>query len=360
MRRVKTLIKAIFFSYFVGAPLMAPSYEIETPNLIPRTPNDEKGDPDEITLLFVGDVMMGGRMVEVIRREGVEYPYKESKDILQSGDLAFCNLEAPFGRGGKPSQKKYTFLVPPEFGEGLLYAGFDGVSLANNHTMDYGMTGLLSTLALLDKKGIHYTGAGRNIEEARTPAIFEVKGVRIAFLSYSRTFPIRFYATPKRGGTAQGKEEYLMEDIEKAKRSADLVIVSFHWGGEKEKAPKYYMKELAHLAIQEGADCVVGHHPHVVQGIERYQNGIIAYSLGNFAFGSFSEKVSGIIFKIIITKEGWKRAEVIPIEVNNFKVNLQPKVMEGESARKELIRIAELSNPLGTKLRIEGDVGIIE
>ena len=315
---------------------------------------------EEISILFVGDLMMGGRMVEMIRREGVAHPFKRTKELLRTGDLAFCNLEAPFGTGGTPFPKKYTFLVPPEFVEGLLYAGFDGVSLANNHTMDYGMEALHSTLSILDEAGIRHSGAGKDLKEARKPALFEVKGIRVAFLSYSNTFPTEFFASRDRGGSAFGRAESIRWDIHKAKRKADIVVVSFHWGGELENKPKKYMKRLAHLAIREGADCVVGHHPHTVQGIESYKKGIIAYSLGNFAFGSYSEKPSGMIFKVVFTKKGWKRAEVIPLDVNNFFVQFQPRVLEGREGEKELNKIEAFCNELGTVLKIENGIGIIE
>ena len=120
------------------------------------------------------------------------------------------------------------------------------------------------------------------------------------------------------------------------------------------------MRRLAHLAVREGADCVVGHHPHVIQGIEKYKKGIIAYSLGNFAFGSYSEKSTGILLKVLFTKKGWEKAEVIPLDVNNFIVRMQPRVKTGKKAQKELENVASLCDSLGTDLKIENGIGVIE
>jgi poly-gamma-glutamate synthesis protein (capsule biosynthesis protein) len=321
---------------------------------------NQEATSQEISILFAGDVMLGGRMIKMIHEKGTSYPFEGTREYFQSADLFFCNLEAPFGRSGIPYPKRYNFLVPPEFVEVLVYGSVDGVSLANNHIMDYGIEGLRSTLAVLKEKGIAIAGAGRNEKEAREPGIFEVKGIRVAFLAYSNTFPEEFWASRDEGGTAFGKAESIRWDIRKAKKKVDIVIVSFHWGGELETEPKKYMKRLAHLAIREGADCVIGHHPHVIQGIEKYKKGIIAYSLGNFAFGSYSEKPTGIFLRVVFDKEGWKKAEVIPLEVNNFIVHMQPRVKTGRKAQKELDNVTFLCYKLGTEMKIEEGIGVIE
>jgi poly-gamma-glutamate synthesis protein (capsule biosynthesis protein) len=320
---------------------------------------DSLSNKEEISILFAGDVMLGGRMIKIIHEKGTSYPFEGIREYFQSADLFFCNLEAPFGRSGAPYPKRYNFLVPPEFVEVLVHGSVDGVTLANNHIMDYGIEGLQSTLAVLEEKGIAFAGAGRNEKDAREPEFFEVKGVRVAFLAYSNTFPEEFWASRDEGGTAFGREKSIRWDIQKARKKSDIVIVTFHWGGELETEPKKYMRRLAHLAILEGADCVIGHHPHVIQGIEKYKKGIIAYSLGNFAFGSYSEKPSGMLLKVVFEKEGWKKAEVIPLEVNNFIVHMQPQVLKGKEAQKALDNVAYLCYELGTDFRIEEDIGVI-
>ncbi len=183
-------------------------------------------------------------------------------------------------------------------------AGFNVLSMANNHMLDYGADGLLETIHHLDSLGINHSGAGDSLSSARREAIVTCNGSKIAFLSYSLTFPKEFYADKDRAGTAPGFRPTLEEDISRARASADYVVVSFHWGQELAVMPKKYQVTAARLAVDAGADIVIGHHPHVLQGIEHYKNALIFYSLGNFAFGSLSKSCDrSIIVRITLTKE---------------------------------------------------------
>ncbi len=290
-------------------------------------------DTARITIAAVGDVMLGGSMAATVRDSGAGYPFEKTRELLRAADIAVCNLEAPFGARGKPFKKRFTFLVPPRHAAALKDAGFAVVALANNHMMDYGPLPLTTTLAVLDSLGIGHSGAGMNAAQARAPAIVESNGIRVAFLSYSRVHPTQFWAGKKRPGTAAAVEPEVIADIKAAKLRAKLVVVSFHWGAELMDHPKDYQVRLAHAAIDAGADLVLGHHPHVLQGLELYRGKLIAYSLGNFAFGSGSRKCTQSIILITEFVNGeLGMVKAIPLDVDNHVVNYQPTPVAGGAA----------------------------
>lgn len=317
---------------------------------------------DKITLIAVGDIMPTARALPFVKKQGFGYPYRGTRKILKDGDIVIGNLETPLtGKGSRFKNKKYTFKAPIETAAALKDAGFTHMSLANNHMMDYGKEGLLSTLTALEDAKLNFAGAGENIKQARKISITEIKGKKIAFLSYSKTYPLEFYARRKRGGTTPGYRKFITADLKKARREADIVIVAFHWGGEKLEHPRAYQKELARLSIDSGADIVIGHHPHVLQGIERYKEGVIFYSLGNFAFGSYSPSSrESIIAKVVLENDRILSVEAVPINVNNFEVHFQPEVLEGEKGEEVISHLSRLSEPLGSRLIFSGGVGIAD
>ena len=153
----------------------------------------------EIRLIAGGDLMIGSWVIDVVRREGMDYPFHQIRSLLKGADVVFANLEAPFTTEGQPFPKQYTFKVPPDLVGVLQAGGINLVSLANNHIMDYGETGLRHTLAVLDEKGIYYAGAGMNLQQARQPAVLTIGERTIGFLAYSLTFPQEFWPpTPQR------------------------------------------------------------------------------------------------------------------------------------------------------------------
>ncbi len=162
-------------------------------------------------------------------------------------------------------------------------------------------------------------------DDARSPALVKVKGKTLAFLSYSLTFPLEFYASAGVPGTAPGYADFVKADIEKVRPRADLVVVSFHWGAELMTVAKDYKIELGHQAIDWGADLVLGHHPHVLQELEVYKGRLIAYSLGNFVFGSESNNTnSSMIVLCAFRGNSLARVEAVPLDVNNYRVKYQP------------------------------------
>jgi poly-gamma-glutamate synthesis protein (capsule biosynthesis protein) len=297
-----------------------------------------------ISISAVGDVMLSGSAGEFLEKYGYQYPFLHTKEILKSTDLAICNLEGPFVNSGTPFEKTYTFKVPPKYAPALIDGGFDLVSIANNHIMDYGEEGLFSTMRVLDSLGIKYAGAGKNSIEARKPAVIKIKSKKVAFLAYSTTFPEEFYAKKDKSGTNFPFEENLINDVRNCDKNYDIVIVSFHWGAELMEQPKHYQKALAHISIDNGADLVLGHHPHVLQSFEIYKSKLIAYSLGNFSFGSYSEKAKESVILIVeLSKDKFSGGKVIPISVHNVVDLFQPKLLSGDRFDKVVEKINEIS-----------------
>jgi poly-gamma-glutamate synthesis protein (capsule biosynthesis protein) len=227
--------------------------------------------------------------------------------------------------------------------------------------MDFGPLALEDTLATLGENGILASGAGMNLDDARAPALLKVGGKTIAFLSYSLTFPLEFYASRGRPGTAPGYKDYVRADIEAVRPKADLVVVSFHLGADLMPAAKDYQQALGRSAIDWGADLVLGHHPHVLQELELYKGRLIAYSLGNFVFGSESDKTnSSMILLCTFKGKALARVEAVPLDVNNYRVAYQPRVLTGSQATSLLGEINAASARFGTHLEIRDGRGVID
>jgi len=315
----------------------------------------------EITLIAVGDIMPAARALPFVKKHGFGYPFEGTREVLQSGDIVIGNLEAPLTTGGKRYEdKEYTFKAPIETAAALKDAGFTHLSLANNHMMDYGPEGLTSTLAALDDAGLLYAGAGENIFKARAASITEINGKKIAFLSFSKTYPVEFYAGTEQSGTAPGYKKHVTREIKKAREAADIVIVAYHWGGERLEEPRDYQKEFARLSIDSGADVVLGHHPHVLQGVEYYKDGVIFYSLGNFAFGSYSpSSKESIIARIVLEDDRISRVEAIPINVNNFEVHFKPSILKGKRGEDVISNLDRISKSFDSTILFSEGRGIV-
>jgi poly-gamma-glutamate synthesis protein (capsule biosynthesis protein) len=309
----------------------------------------------EIIINAVGDIMLAGSGAATCKRLGYDYPFTATKAELKNGDITIGNLESPIARGGRSfTCKQFHYRSAPEVAIALKNAGFSLVTLANNHMMDFGPEALEETMLNLEQAGIRYTGAGISIDAARRRIVIEVKGMKVAFLAYSLTFPDAFYATAVRSGTAPGLYPFYKSDIAAARMVADYVVVSFHWGTENDPVPKPYQEATAHLAIDAGADVIIGHHPHVLQGIERYKNGVILYSLGNFAFGTASETAKRSIIAKIILETGVKRVELVPLNVLNREVHYQPKVLSGKEGQDVIDQLSRISRKWDTTITATG------
>lgn len=294
----------------------------------------------EVTITAVGDIMLAG----IDGSEGFDFPFDSTRTFLQDADIAIGNLEAPFGFGGRPFDKKFTFRVSPEWAPSLVRAGFDVLNLANNHILDYGVGPFSYTLHLLDSLELAHCGAGVNRDSAEAPAILCRNGIRIAFLGFSLTYPEAFWATEKRPGTAFPEKKRVVALIDSLESLVDLIVVSFHWGKELHCFPEAYQREYAHLSIDAGADLVLGHHPHVLQGIEFYHNVPIVYSLGNFVFGAGEKesRPSGI-FVGVFSDSGFVRGKVIPISIHYSKTGSQPRLAHDRQGKSILDRWNHIS-----------------
>lgn len=245
-----------------------------------------------VRLLFAGDVYLSDHVLEAYDAAGgidgvLSQGYQAE---IQAADYFVTNEEFPFSTRGTPApDKQFTFRVHPEKVKLMQAMGIDLVTLANNHALDYGRDAMLDTIDTLDHAGIRHVGAGKNLAEARKPAIIELNGRTFAFIGATRVYPEADWAagTDSAGMfSAYDGGAALAEEVKAAKQQADFVIAYVHWGIEREEMPNEVQKSIAHRLVDAGADLVVGAHPHVLQGLEYYQGVPIAYSLGNFVFGS--------------------------------------------------------------------------
>ena len=305
----------------------------------------------EIVINAVGDVMLAGRWAAQIRESGYASPFRAVAAELKNGDITIANLESPIACGGREfTGKKFRFRAEPEVAAALNSAGINLVTLANNHSMDFGGGALTETMNNLEGAGIAWIGAGENLAAARKAAFYTIKGRKIAFLGYSLTRPVEFFAGRNRPGTAPAFEKIFVEDISRARQEADHVIVSFHWGTEGRSDTQPYQRAVAHKAIDAGADVIIGHHPHVLRGIERYKTGIVFYSLGNFAFASKGRSTdTGAMVRLRFSDER-REAELLPLDILHRRVGFQPQPVSGKQAARIIEQLNILSRPLNTKV----------
>lgn len=315
-----------------------------------------------LRVVAVGDIMLDGTARPVLSENGYDYPFVRVKPLLAGAAVVFGNLEGPLTDRGTPEQNKtYIFRTPPApASRALRNAGFNVVSLANNHTMDFGPDGLAQTIEALDSAGVAHAGAGSNLAEARRPVLIEAAGKRIAILAYSVTLPENYYAEADKPGTAFAHETQVRADIAAARRQADIVLVSFHWGQEHKTVLRDYQIQLGHAAIDAGAAAVIGHHPHILQGVERYRDGVILYSLGNFTFGSYSKDAQvSAVAELEFDDNRVRTLRLTPINVNNFEVEFQPVPLDGDAANRVVDPLIELSALQHTELRNEAGRAVL-
>jgi poly-gamma-glutamate capsule biosynthesis protein CapA/YwtB (metallophosphatase superfamily) len=318
--------------------------------------NASRSFADQIVINAVGDIMLAGKGMRIYERKGYDYPFAAVARELKNGDITIGNLEAPITlQGTEFTGKKFRFRTDPAAVGAMKRAGFTVLTLANNHIMDYGSAGLKDTIQHLDKAGILHSGAGEKLWLARKPAVVILGKRKIAFLSYSLTFPAEFFARDISAGTVPGIGSYFEKDIASAKNKYDYVVVSFHWGTEKASMPSPYQIAAAHRAIDAGADIVIGQHPHVLQGIERYGNGIVFYSMGNFAFGCMNRGPRTSAIARITLDSGRKEAEIFPLNVNNSEILFQPRILGGKRSHEVIRHLNALSKPFGTRICSDGN-----
>ena len=321
----------------------------ETLDTVP-VEEEDMGVSAQVTISAAGDFTLGtdenfdystslpARYEEV---QDPGYFLQNVKDIFASDDLTIVNLEGPLTTSEERADKQFSFKGDPSYTEILTSGSVEACNLANNHSKDYGIQGYEDTIANVEAAGIKTFGYERT-------AIWETNGVKVGLAGVYEL---------AEGMDCQDDMTAAIQSLKDA--GADLVIVSFHWGVEKENYPDETQQTLAHAAIDQGADLVLGHHPHVLQGIEKYQGKYIVYSLGNFCLGGNknpSDKDT-MIFQQTFTLENGEVVEddainIIPCRISSEDDynNYQPTPAEGEEAQRILGRIQEYSQGFGTQL----------
>ncbi|MBN1484537.1 MAG: CapA family protein [Chloroflexia bacterium] len=305
------------------------------------------GPPDPaIEIIFVGDIIPARMVEQRILAHGGDYtrPFAQVAAGLRQGDLTVGNLDSALSNEIVPPDDPYTFsfVANGRFCEGLRYAGFDAISLATNHSLNYGAEGLSHTITLLQGAGIVPFGAGMDLQEARQPAFFELEGLTFALLGYDDV--AHYYAAGESwAGTAPAGAEWMAADIAAAHERADVVIPYFHWGWEYNRLPSSRQRDLAQQAIDAGADVVVGSHTHWVQSLERRQGVAILYSLGNFVFDQMwsLETRRSVIAHLIFRGKRLVNVRLEAVQIEDYH---QPHYMPAEQAE-ELYLLLQTASP---------------
>ncbi|HZP82275.1 MAG TPA: CapA family protein [Chthonomonadaceae bacterium] len=280
---------------------------------LPQTvPSHTSETPRPVRLVAVGDIMMAGPMGKVMEKRGRGYPFAALKSTLRRADLTFGNLECCIATCGKPIPKKFNFQAHPRAALALHDAGFDIVSLANNHAWDYGREALAETVQRVRQAKVLTVGAGENRAAAHALTVVRRNGMRIGFLAYLGLVPPLIPESETEPSLSMGSVESIREDVATARDKADVLIVSLHCGEENHTSPTPRQRLLARAAIDAGADLVIGHHPHVTQPMEIYQGKPICYSLGNFVF-STTGRGTGAMLDATLSPDGSVEARLRPL-----------------------------------------------
>ena len=301
---------------------------IEIKTTVPEPSPAEKS----VKLFLAGDIMLDRGVKYMIEKEGqgdFKFPFLKMADEMKKADLVFGNLESQISDRGTKVGSIYSFRADPQAIEGLKFAGFNVLSLANNHALDYGREALQDSLNRLIDAGISPVGAGTE-SQAYFTTIKTVRDTRIAFFAYTDQAPFAWQALAENIGIARVSEnnlERIKADLTLARELADVVIVSLHAGQEYAKEPTLSQTTFSRAFIDAGANIVVNHHSHIVQESEEYRSGYIFYGLGNFVFdqGFSKETTQGEVVEITIENKKIKKVITKEIKINKF---FQPELIE--------------------------------
>jgi poly-gamma-glutamate capsule biosynthesis protein CapA/YwtB (metallophosphatase superfamily) len=321
-----------------------------------------------IELVAVGDILLDRGVARRIEREGASTVFARVRDTLSRADLAFGNLECPLAEECNRVPQRISFKAQPRTVATLTGAGFDVLSLANNHSLDCGRAGLLETMLHLRQSGLRWCGAGRTRAEAEAPVVLNVKGIRVAFVGFTSVVPPSAVASKDdEPNVAVASRAALQGAVAAARLEADVVVVSLHWGIEYASRPGSEQRELARVAVEAGADLVLGHHTHTLEGVELLttrtrlgtRRALVIYSLGNFAFDStrvVGKRVSeSVILRCELGRNGLISAEILPVILENYL----PRPATAEEAQSIRARMTALSAELGTRIT-KGSINLKE
>ncbi|HXK31935.1 MAG TPA: CapA family protein, partial [Candidatus Paceibacterota bacterium] len=300
---------AVAIILFIAASFLINPKTIE----IFRSPVPEETENKTVSVILTGDIMLDRGveyMIEKQEKADFKFPFLKIADYFKKADIIFGNLEGVISDKGTKIGSIYSFRVNPKAIEGLISAGFNVLSLANNHAFDYGKEALEDCLIRLENSKISYVGAGFNEKEAFSLVVKEINDTKIGFLAYTDLGPKIWRAKEENSGIAWIEDsdlEKIKKEIKEAKEDVDVLIVSIHSGEEYVQELTPFQLNFTKMAIEAGADLIVGHHPHVVQRDEKYEQKYIFYSLGNFIFDqSFSEQTM--------------QSEIVEITIENKKI----------------------------------------
>ncbi len=264
------------------------SSKVTSENVLPSEELPAKKEPVHMNMLFTGDVLLSEYVLSNYNSKGIDGVVSGTlRDKMLNADYTMVNEEFPFStRGTKAPDKQYTFRIDPKYVGIFGELGIDAVGLANNHVLDFGKEALEDTFTTLNGANIPFTGAGHNLEEASKLVTFEKDGVKVGIVAASRVIPVVEWnvKNSQPGVFTTYDPADLCRKVQEAKSQCNLVFVMIHWGTEHTDKLEEYQKTIGHQVIDAGADAIIGAHPHVVQGIERYNGKLIFYSLGNFIF----------------------------------------------------------------------------
>lgn len=328
----------------------APGYDALVEELAPLL-RPELEPPATIRLAAVGDINYDRSPAYIIQTTGdLAYPLSRVQPIFEAADYTIGNLESALGDIGEPAAKRYPFRSPPETAQSLAIGGIDLVSLANNHAQDYGPEALLQGIDLLHAAGVATVGGGANDPAAYAPHIAEINGLKVAFLGYVHV-PVEaithfdtqsWTATADTPGLAWADPARVSADVAAIRPEVDLVVVILHSGYEYIEEPSEPQVAAARAAVDAGADLVVGHHAHILQGIHRYNDGVIAYGLGNFLFNIDGPPETAIL-NVWLDRDGVRQLELIPAIIQEHG---QPRPAEFAESGPILSRVYYLTTLL--------------
>jgi hypothetical protein len=343
-----------------------PSAQPDTPEEPPQVEGSETPEPspaagaddeaaEQVSLSFVGDMLPGEYISNIMAQNGNDFPYEQAMLYLSEPDIMAGNLELPITTAGTPIENTpYVYKGSPDVLPAMRDAGFDVMSLANNHALDQGLEGMRDTMKHLREVGIGYMGVGENDTEAFAPLMMEAKNLKVAYIGVSEVIPFAdLKADSKVPGIAETYDTTRTVDaIAKAEKDADIVVVMVHWGEDGQDTPEEIQRDYARQYIDAGADLVIGSHPHVLQGFETYKGKWIAYSLGNFVYASYPSEMhaeTGVL-DAVCGKDGDCQLKFNPMLV----IQSQPTPLEGEAAQKMLDRLTSVS--IGAQLESDGSI----
>ncbi len=328
---------------------------------VTERPEESPEESGTAVISFGGDVTQSDVFGEATLARTYSYPLEEVSEIFTSADIAFLNLETSVSERGESEKKEgFGFRTDPKLLEVFTSAGIDIVSTANNHTRDYGIDALTDTVGYLGDAGLKNIGAGATPEEAYKLELFEVNGIKIGFTAFNAITiaDSGWKVTEDKPGIASvypGDEEEYLERIARYDELCDVLFVSAHWGIEYSYQISEEQEDFAHRLCDNGADIILGHHPHVLQPIESYNGSIIFYSLGNFLFYKIDDFAGETaVFTIEIDKNGFVKGKMEPVNISYCRSVLLDE--EDELYGKIIGLQKEISEPYGIIIDEKGDI----